>query len=161
MTGGAAIPRFVQIDGSPPPAEQSCWEWLSRSIAFWGTSLVFSYNTWMLILAAVAALTLPFTAISSVIDLLGYRSRLSRPSAAPDMVTTARLRWRSFILGLLASFSLFGLVFSTYALISVPGPSGPQGAQGPPEYQTRMSRRPIGIGSNSISLGICLPNGIA
>ena len=93
---------------------------------------MFSYNTWMLILAAGAALTLPFTAISSVIDLLSYRSRLSRPSAGPDMITTARLRWRSLVLGLLASFSLFGLVFSTYALISVPGPSGPRGAQGPP-----------------------------
>ena len=85
----------------------------------------------MLILAAVAAFTLPFTAISAVIDLRTYRSRLPPPSAGPGVATT-RLPRRALLFGIAASVSLFGLVFSAYTLTSIPGRPGQQGGQGPP-----------------------------
>jgi hypothetical protein len=94
----------------------------------------------MLILAAVAALALPFTAISAVIDVLSYRSGLIA-ARAPGAARPHFPR-RAVFAGLILSASIFGLIFAAHNLI----PGKAVWTKAP--YDTK----PIGLGWSAATL---------
>ena len=86
-----------------------------RSWQFGLGERVLSYDTWMLILTAAAALCLPFSAVSTVVDVLAYR-RDSRAAQETGSTPPQRPR-RAYFLSFLMSISLFELIFAGHELI--------------------------------------------